>query len=740
MKSGFSVDGKLIRGLVVKSVSALLLVAAGCQGTVDPAALNAAFVKVDRTLPPETQSAIRTMAVPTQNDQSFYVGINKSELGQRYFMSAFMKQFYPGATNGAAGYPLGTKVVTFRVQNGKLFVFDASDLNKTSDQFDPTLIIEAYPIVNNYGPFVNTPGSSNYVLFDPAAGVNKYGFVENLFDSNEFYGATTDFQVDLAYSTNFRAISDGAIWDQVFTGSTTNVQLNDGTQTSAFKASGTLGIALRKYKETTGYQALAYPDKPFYWTSEPKVVPNTGGQQVTINANHWAVSPGKPIHWVIDPRVLDVQKQYPQYDIVGALKKGITNWNTVFGFEALTVDIAGPNQSWGDDNTAYVLWDPSPVGIAWATEVSNPNTGEIRNAWIYFSSAWLDDALGLPGIINGTAATNGAAAPATHAKVPALTWSTFTRAPNCVRFAGDSPTALKREALAQAPNAMLTDKDIVEKLLTHVLLHEVGHTLGLRHNFKGSLNDTKSTSVMDYIFDDEAVQQGLDFPSSYDTDAIKYLYGMSTTPPAQPFGTDEDSRVDPYTRPYDPTTSDPLNNYYGPAYRYYANRFVTKATEAPFAVNYFIGNLFDFARAATAPATARKQAFDYGFFGIKVGAVPAAADAGHLNTLTQMALGEIYNKGTGNVAGPAAPDATLTPAGLAELKGNLVNSDKLRAAATRRQTVGILKTQQSDPAYGILLDAQPALDAELQTVTGTAANDLKDLIARVKAAVTPYYN
>ena len=150
--------------------------------------------------PGKTQSAIRankvhTNAVPTGNDSSFYIGVNKSQLGQRYFMSAFMKQFFPGATDGGAGYPLGMKVVTFRVQNGKLFVFDASDLNKTSDQFDPTLIIESYPIVTD-PTFANTPGNKNYVLFDPAAGMNKYGFVENMFDSNNFYGASTDFQVD----------------------------------------------------------------------------------------------------------------------------------------------------------------------------------------------------------------------------------------------------------------------------------------------------------------------------------------------------------------------------------------------------------------------------------------------------------------------------------------------------------------------------------------------------------------
>src|SRR4051812_8034603 len=108
-----------------QSFSVFLLLAAGCQGTVEPGALTGAFIKVDRTLTAETESAIHSSALPGTNDQSFFVGINRSELGQRYFMSAFMKQFFPGASDGlGAGHPLGTKVVTFRVQNGKLFVFD----------------------------------------------------------------------------------------------------------------------------------------------------------------------------------------------------------------------------------------------------------------------------------------------------------------------------------------------------------------------------------------------------------------------------------------------------------------------------------------------------------------------------------------------------------------------------------------------------------------------------------------
>src|SRR6185312_7174127 len=124
---------------------------AGCSGAVSAGLDDSlSFVPVARPLDAAASSVHDTLgaqAVPsTSGDQSFYVAVNKKELGQRWFMSAYLKQYFPGAVSAGAAVSLGTKVVTFRVQNGKLFVFDASDNYKDSDTFDPTLIIEAYPI------------------------------------------------------------------------------------------------------------------------------------------------------------------------------------------------------------------------------------------------------------------------------------------------------------------------------------------------------------------------------------------------------------------------------------------------------------------------------------------------------------------------------------------------------------------------------------------------------------------
>src|SRR5262249_9795066 len=124
--------------------------------------------------------AVKLAAVPDANaNESFYLAINKKALGEKYFMSAYLKQYFPGAVAYGAAGSLGTKVVTFRIQNGKLFVFDASDGHANSDTFDPELIIDAYDIAGDVVQFNQMSGAEHYILIDPAAGLNDYNVVSD---------------------------------------------------------------------------------------------------------------------------------------------------------------------------------------------------------------------------------------------------------------------------------------------------------------------------------------------------------------------------------------------------------------------------------------------------------------------------------------------------------------------------------------------------------------------------------
>lgn len=321
--------------------------------------------------------------------------------------------------------------------------------------------------------------------------------------------------------------------------------------------------------------------------------------------------PVEPIKYHVDPTVPERWRPY--------VAEGIELWNKAFeaaGFTNAVRAVLPGDEDWpedyavGDVRYSSVSWAPS-VGAVFAIGPSNvdPRSGEILNADVVFTHGWIQ-AWTQDFELEGSPLLEAPDPEAEKAR-----WASFMALPAEVRgrycvvmdpaLGGDFSPSLMRLALL-ADGVMAPGEEIPEEFvgqgLVEVTMHEIGHTLGLRHNFRASaeipwerLNDTAYTaehglvaSVMDYApanIHSDRENQG-DYYSrtvgAYDVWAVAYGYtpleaevtgeqhpwlaahAARGTEHGHAYGTDEDSAAafgwDPYTNYFD-LSGDPVAFY-----------------------------------------------------------------------------------------------------------------------------------------------------------------------------------
>jgi len=215
------------------------------------------------------------------------------------------------------------------------------------------------------------------------------------------------------------------------------------------------------------------------------------------------VEPAKPIVFYIDPAT---PKEWVPY-----LIQGVNDWQKVFekaGFKNAIYALEAPtkeqNPEWSLEDARFsaIVYKPSDIPNASGPHVNDPRSGEIIESHIN----WYHNVMSL-----------------------LRNWYMIQCGPV-------DPAARK----------MLFDKELMGQLIRFVSSHEVGHTLGLRHNFGGTafytveqLRDKNflkenghTTSIMDYsrfnyvAQPEDNIPRELLFPrlSHYDDWAIEWGY------------------------------------------------------------------------------------------------------------------------------------------------------------------------------------------------------------------------
>jgi Met-zincin len=314
------------------------------------------------------------------------------------------------------------------------------------------------------------------------------------------------------------------------------------------------------------------------------------------------------------------------------------------------------------------------------------------------------------------------------------------RRPACVYWA---PTYEKGLASLLKGDSSLTAAEKGSRYIQHVMAHEWGHVLGLRHNFKGSLLPPTS-SLMDYATDDDSVAQPV--PGPYDIDAIKYLYQYSSDLPAQPFCTDQDTQVDPNCVLFD-SQADPLHQYWPSVYELYTS-FVLSGAPPVYLEDGGLNEIAGYARdAGLVPAADRAFAADLALGRSKVPIAPA--DAGDplvveaVNNMAEFVLRR-FALDPPEQRGAIAFDLT-DPGAIAVVSdqaGRMVrNEDAVRAYPLRRVAVDVLKKLQSPSAFLELRASRDALEAALAgDLPEAEVPFVQDLLERIVVALSPYFN
>jgi hypothetical protein len=267
--------------------------------------------------------------------------------------------------------------------------------------------------------------------------------------------------------------------------------------------------------------------------------------------NRWHLEkaePAAPLSPPKKPIVFWIEKTVP-FAYRPAVRKGIEAWNEAFekaGFSNAIEVRQQPDQTdWDPEDVNYntFRWITAGAGFAMGPSRVNPRTGQILDADIIFDGDFLQ-------FWRAQYETFTPSSVAALTGWPPAVDSDERRACGggrcaCLLFDGHArETALAATALAAAepPLAPEEKERLVIQGLTLVTMHEVGHTLGLRHNFKGSalkslaeINELgaggfASTSVMDYIpanIAPKGSRQGDYYTAAlgpYDHWAIEYAY------------------------------------------------------------------------------------------------------------------------------------------------------------------------------------------------------------------------
>lgn len=474
---------KTISRHLVLSLTLTLLFA--CTGTV----------KTDETVLPNITPPIASFVKAEGNNLT----ISKEALGKPFLLqaSSIPQSDYASAVSSWSG--IQSQIVLFQQKGEDLFLMRSPDGQTVTDELPTQLILAKLPV---------TSKTENQITVDFNDGMSKI-FVNWDWYVADYYG--TEIQPQYALPINNSFI------DKV-ENKETRIRIDQVGQifdpSSAIASSIKVVYYLSVYNPDPSFEPVLSPgfDKIGYFEVSPIIEVDYGFTKVHISK--WNHKKSIVFHYSAN-----TPKEFED-----AIKEGVLYWNKAFGKEVVKIEKAPEGVMAPDPDYNMIQWATfHDADWAYADAQMDPLTGEILHAQIFIPTVF-------------TRIIDSIRFPRWHrkykkpgAKLEEETGKEKRTGMGLKGFQGQRLCEWNVLEEMEESGKIPEDRalEFAQNFLRNTMAHEVGHTLGLRHNFAGSTYNSFSIKDVDKIFG-EYVQSGIGPEKNIETSSSVMDYNVST--------------------------------------------------------------------------------------------------------------------------------------------------------------------------------------------------------------------
>lgn len=375
---------------------------------------------------------------------------------------------------------LKSRVVAFKRHEDRLLMLEATQGHRVTKEIDLPLVLTDFPILSE---------TDTHIVIDFNAGMDR------IFVTGDWY--THDFS-GTAYKPQFTAVKTRFSYlDSVELDTAANrfvihqnAQLAVGVGGNENNETVQVRYYLSPYRPDPEFEPVRVKDLEQFGFFEVSPYMTESGATI-LRASKFNAK--KPIEFAVSANTPAEFKQ--------AVKEGILHWNKVFGEERIKVVDAPAGVAGPDAKLNVVQWvDYDRAGFAYADAQMDPRTGEILHAQVYMTSAFA--AGGKMRMRDRLRRLVTEQKPAQADKHTIVSLAGFHKERMCDLHEEDV-VGSSAEALSTLLDSGASDATILkvaQDYVRAVVAHEIGHTLGLRHNFAGSLATSFSLSKRKELF------------------------------------------------------------------------------------------------------------------------------------------------------------------------------------------------------------------------------------------------